>query len=84
MNLSKLCTPAYLYFVVSIITLIIGAFMNFNLSSFLMNGLFIFVWSWFLNFLCKKGFTVVSWILVIIPYLFLLFVLFFVGVAALK
>jgi len=75
MNLSKLCTPAFLYFVLSVITLVIGIFTKFNLLSLIMNGFFILVWTWFLNFLCDKGFTIVSWILVLLPILAAVFML---------
>ena len=69
MNFSKLCTPAMIYFVLSVITLVIGVFTNFHILSLLIKGLFILVWTWFLNYLCKKGYSVISWILVILPFL---------------
>ena len=39
----------------------------------LVNLLFIGIWTWFLNFLCKSGYTTISWILVILP--FIMFIL---------
>lgn len=69
MNYSDLCTPAMIYFVISIITLVISIFSNFNIMSTVIKGIFIMLWSWFLNFLCSKGYTIVSWILVIVPFL---------------
>jgi hypothetical protein len=69
MNFSKLCTPAMIYFVVAVITLVIGVFTNFHILSLLIKGLFILVWTWFLNYLCKKGYSVISWILVLLPFL---------------
>ena len=69
MNFSKLCTPAMIYFVLSVITLVIGVFTNFHIISLLIKGLFILVWTWFLNYLCKKGYSIISWILVILPFL---------------
>ena len=76
MNFSKYCTPALIYLVISVITLVIGAFNQFNILSFIINGIFILLWSWFLNFLCSKGFTIVSWILVVLPILASVFLLF--------
>lgn len=35
---------------------------------FLLQVLYVFAWSWFLNFLCKKGYTNISWFLVLLPY----------------
>ena len=75
MNFSKLCTPAMIYFVISVITLVIGVFTNFHIISLLIKGLFILVWTWFLNYLCKKGYSVISWILVILPFLMMFGVL---------
>ena len=69
MNFSDLCTPAMIYFVISIITLVISIFSSFNIMSIIIKGIFIMLWAWLLNFLCSKGFTIVSWILVILPFL---------------
>ncbi len=70
----KLCTPALIYFVLAIISLL---FMIVNkTSATVVMGQFVFVvlWTWFLNFVCDKGFTNVSLALVISPYIILLFV----------
>ncbi len=32
---------------------------------------FVVLWVWLLNFLCKKGLTVVSWVLVLLPFMYL-------------
>jgi ABC-type uncharacterized transport system permease subunit len=71
MNLSKLCTPAMLYLVVSFIALILAYIGKFNLSAIVVKVIFIALWTWFLNFLCKKGFTSISWFLVLLPYVFI-------------
>lgn len=73
MRISDLCTPAMLYFVISIIMLIIGVFTNFNIMTLLIKGFFILVWSWILNFLCRNDLGIISWILVILPFVFLPF-----------
>ncbi len=69
MNFSDLCTPAMIYFVISIITLVISIFSSFNIMSILIKGIFIMLWAWLLNFLCSKGYSIVSWILVILPFI---------------
>ena len=69
MGISSLCTPAMIYFVISIIYLIINIFTNFNIMSMVIRLLVILVWTWLLNFLCTKGFTVISWLLIIVPFL---------------
>jgi hypothetical protein len=68
MNISELCTPSMIYFVLSFLTLVIRMFTSFDLMSLLSKGVFIFLWSWFLNFLCTKGYGIVSWILIILPF----------------
>ena len=69
MGISSLCTPAMIYFVISIIYLIINIFTNFNIMSMVIRLLVILVWTWLLNFLFTKGFTVISWLLIIVPFL---------------
>ena len=68
MKVSELCTPAMIYFLISAITLIISIFTNFNIMSLLIKGFFIIVWSIFLNYLCSKGYKIVSWVLLILPF----------------
>ena len=71
MNLSDLCTPAQIYFVISIITLILAVIKRFKISTIMMKVITIAVWTWFLNFLCSKGYKSVSWFLVLLPFLFI-------------
>ena len=68
MNLSDLCTPAQIYFVISLITLVLAVIKKFNISSILYKVVFMFAWTWFLNFLCSKGYKSVSWFLVLLPF----------------
>lgn len=65
----KLCTPAIVYLVLAVIALIF----NLKLSSFsvFVHIAFIVVWTLILNWFCKKELTWVSWLLVILPYLFI-------------
>lgn len=68
MNISELCTPAMIYFALSVIFLILSGFSHFNVISIVIKFLFILLWSWILNYLCNSGFTIVSWILIILPF----------------
>ena len=72
MDLSKLCTPALVYFVLAAISLVIALFKNFQFMSLVVKGLFIVAWTWFLNFLCSKGYKAISWFLVLLPFLLML------------
>jgi len=71
MFVSNLCTPAMLYFVISVFYIIIGMFKNFNIISSIIRILLILAWSWILNFLCESGYTFISWILVLLPFIFM-------------
>jgi uncharacterized membrane protein YpjA len=64
----KLCAPAILYLVLSIIALIFNA--KFSILSILLHVLFIGLWTLVLNWICSKGLVWVSWVLVVLPYLF--------------
>ena len=69
----SICIPAMLYLILSIIGLISMAYTQCMTVCILVNLLFIGIWTWFLNFLCKSGYTTISWILVILP--FIMFIL---------
>ena len=40
-----------------------------NLVYFALKILYVLVWTWILNKLCSKGFTTVSWLLVLLPFI---------------
>ena len=63
----KLCPPALLYLLLSIIPMMVLIFYNVGIIVFLVELFFIVLWTWFLNFFCKKGFSVLSWFLVLMP-----------------
>jgi hypothetical protein len=69
MKLSQLCTPAMIYFVLSVISLVISAFYQLNIASILFQLLFIALWTWLLNFICEAGYTVLSWVIVFFPFI---------------
>ena len=73
MKFKELCTPARLYFLISVIAIIISLFSGFNFIALLMNAGFALAWTYILNLLCKKGFKSISWFLVLLPY-FLMFI----------
>ncbi len=72
MNFSNLCTPAYIYFIISLIYLIANSFTNFNIMNIIINIIIIMIWSMLLNFLCNMGYSVISWLIIILPF-FILF-----------
>ena len=68
----KICTPAMLYLVFSILTMILIIYQGLSPGSAIVKGLFVLAWTWFLNFLCLKGHTTISWFLVLLPFLLML------------
>ena len=69
----KLCPPAIVYLVLSIIALILN--MKFSILSVLIHIAFIVVWTFILNWICSKNLVWLSWLLVILPYVFMFLVL---------
>jgi len=80
---SKYCTPAQLYLVLGVIGLIGGFFKNYGMETLLTKAIFLAIWAWVLNWLCSKGFKAVSWILVLLPFILVLFMFFFIKDAVL-
>ena len=71
MNISDLCTPAFIYFAISFIYLIITSFKNFNIITTIVTLFFILLWSWLLNVLCRNGYSIISWLIIVLPFLLL-------------
>jgi len=70
--LSKLCTPAFVYFVIGIFSALVSLFYGFGFFSVLAEVILVLLWTWFLNYLCVKNLVGLSWFLVILPYAVLL------------
>ncbi len=63
----SLCSPSLLYFIISIIGIVMMIYSKTNIQNVAMQALFVALWTWFLNFLCSKGHEGISWFLVILP-----------------
>lgn len=83
-DFSKYCTPAQLYLVLGVIGIICGFFANYSVETLLTKALFLVIWAWVLNWLCSKGFKAISWILVLLPFILVLFTYFFIKEVAVK
>lgn len=90
-GLKNLCSPAYVYLVISIIAIVIMGFQNYgnintyclgsyscDVSSvgliFMIKIMYVLLWTWILNLICRAGAPGVSWFLVLLPFI-LLFIL---------
>ena len=99
--LSKLCTPAYVYFILSIIFILYILVVNilFGDSStycfagtscsmaspilmFIFKILYVILWTYILNLLCKTGKfgTSISWFLIILPFFVLIIALYMLAI----
>lgn len=75
--MDTICSPALLYLILAVLGLIGMYSHNFELTTILLKVLFIAVWTWFLNFLCTKGHTTISWIFVLLPFIVFFIMLMF-------
>jgi len=64
----SLCSPALLYLIIAIIAIISMIYSKTNMQTVAMKGLFVIIYTLFLNFLCSKGHEGISWFLVILPF----------------
>jgi hypothetical protein len=71
-DFSKLCTPARLYFAIAIIASIFALFNGATMMHAFWQIFFAFIWTFILGWLCEKGYTSLSWFLVLLPYIFIL------------
>jgi len=63
-----LCTPSIIYLIFSITQIIIDTFKGLY-NTALMKFVVMIIVTFLLNFLCKSGLTVVSWVIVFIPFI---------------
>ena len=73
---NKLCDPAKLYLVMVLFFIVVGLFSKINVLAIIIKLIFAFIWTFVLNWLCKKGYKTVSWILVLLPFILLLIAFF--------
>jgi energy-coupling factor transporter transmembrane protein EcfT len=77
MDFSRFCTPAQLYLILAGISLLTAFFNNFQVITLVVNGIFVLIWGWILNWLCSRGLKAISWILVLLPFILFFFTFFF-------
>ena len=56
----NLCTPAFIYFALSVPSIAL---------MFVMKLIYILFWTWILNLICRDGHTNVAWLLVALPFI---------------
>ncbi len=84
-SIKKLCSPAYIYFVISTILLALIVIQNLgNTSEYCIgnyscegntigiligHAIYIAFWTFILNMLCKHGYSNISWFLLFLPFI---------------
>lgn len=71
-DFSKLCTPAKIYFAIAVIAAVVGLFSGISVMAIFMKLVFAFIWTYVLGWLCNKGYTSISWFLVLLPYIIII------------
>ena len=75
-SFDELCSPAKLYFILAVIACIAALINGVKFGQVVINLIIAFVWTAVLSWICGKGFTGVSWFLVLVPYIIMLLVFF--------
>lgn len=73
---SLLCTPAKLYFILAVVSCVVALFSGVNFMTVGINLIVAFIWTAILGWFCKSGFTSLSWVLVLLPYIMMLLTFF--------
>jgi len=71
---SKLCTPAKIYFTLAVLSIIISLFSGVHFSLLISHLIITFIWTYFLAFLCRKGYKSISWFLVLAPFIMIILI----------
>ena len=71
----KLCLPAKIYLALLIISILLAVYQGIQFSWIFFKTVFGLIWMWILNWLCSKGQSTLSWILLFLPFVFILIVM---------
>lgn len=72
MDLSKICTPAVIYLVISLLSTGVLVSQKTSAVTIFFHTICVLIWAFLLNALCSKGYKNISWFLVIIPYIIMI------------
>ena len=87
-SINDLCAPAMIYFIISMVVLVLVLFQNlgntnmYNVGSFscrvpntavcfILKFIYVLFWTYVLNLICKDGHKGLSWLLLLLPFIFL-------------
>jgi hypothetical protein len=67
-SVSKYCTPAQVYLVLAVIGLLSEFMISFSAITLIVHAIVAILFGYILNWVCNKGYTGLSWALVLLPY----------------
>lgn len=70
---TSLCTPAKIYLILAIVMAISAILNRVNVAFVAVKLVFALAWSYFLGWLCRRGYKNISWGLVLLPYIAIMF-----------
>ncbi len=77
--------PAFVYLIIGIITAIYTLYKHeASIAYTILSFIFIIVWTYLLNVICNYGYTIISWLIVLFPFISLLFSMLFVNNSGVK
>jgi len=68
----NLCTPAKIYLVVTLFLCVMSLMHDAPVLAVALKVVFAVIWTCILSWLCKKGLSTISWILVLLPFIVIL------------
>lgn len=77
---ASLCLPALIYLIIAVISIISTiAYGQFEFLALLLQVVFVGLWTWLLNYICRRGYEGLSWFLLLLPYIIVMILLIAVG-----
>ena len=65
----NLCTPAKIYLVVTLFLCVMSLMNDAPVLAVALKVVFAVIWTCILSWLCKKGLSAISWILILLPFI---------------
>jgi hypothetical protein len=63
----KLCTPALIYLVLSVLLLVVAVFSGLSALTLIIKSALIVLWTFLLNWLCSHGLGTLAWVILLLP-----------------
>jgi hypothetical protein len=73
---TSLCDPAKLYLIITIIAIVFALMGGVKVVAVVTKLIFALIWVFILNWICKEGYTGISWFLVLLPYILVILAMF--------